>query len=95
VFIVDSGSFAGRTGSFYVPIRIFATFYITGWFGSPCTTSNSSPPTGLPYRKDDSATKGELLGHFVKYVDPSGAGGGSGQCTSTENLGDCIAVLTK
>jgi hypothetical protein len=96
VFIVDSGSFSGRSGSFYVPIRIFATFYITGWNGSPCTTTNTSPPSGqLPYRKDDSAAKGELLGHFVKYVDPSSAGGGSGQCTSTETLGDCIAVLTK
>ncbi len=97
VFIVDSGSFANRTGTFYVPIRIFATFYITGWKGSPCTTTNTSPPSGLPYRTDDSAATGELLGHFVKYVEPPGEGSGSGEgsCTASETLGDCVAVLTK
>jgi hypothetical protein len=94
VFITDGGSLAN--GSTKVPIRAFATFYITGWGAQggedPCTTAGIS--NGLSYAPDDMPGEDQIEGHFVKYVDPSSSGGGSESC-SQNTFGDCIAILTK
>ena len=62
-----------------VPIQNFSTFYVTGFPGDRC---KSDPSTG----------NAEIVGHFIKYINPLGRGG-SGKCTSS--LGECVAVLTR
>ena len=94
VFITDTHLGSGTEA---VPIRAFATFYITGWDGKggedPCTKAGIS--NGLTFAPDDTPGENEIEGHFVKFVDLSSSGGGSGQCTPISTLGDCIAILTK
>lgn len=98
LMVVDYGAFKGLTGgSTKIPVRAFAEFYITGWSGSPCVSSGISS-NGLSYIPDDkpsnASEKNILLGHFVKYVDDSSTGTGSGSCTES-SFGVCIATLTK
>jgi Flp pilus assembly protein TadG len=83
-------------GASEVPIRAFAEFYVTGWSGDPCIGIANGTSNGLAYTKDDNpgSKKGVLLGHFVKYVNSSPTGTGSGSC-SQNAFGNCIAVLTK
>jgi hypothetical protein len=102
LLIVDSSAWVGVTGSnFKTPVRYLATFYVTGWSRSgksadPCT-SGPGISNGLSYTSDDNPGAGVsnvLLGHFVKYVDASSTGTGSGKC-SESSFGDCIVVLTR
>lgn len=63
-----------------VPIQNFAAFYVTGFSGDKCA---SDPKVG----------KAEIVGHFIKYVNPLGIGG-EGKCVAS-SLGECVAVLTR
>jgi Flp pilus assembly protein TadG len=95
VIVTDFGALGN--GSAEVPIRIFATFYVTGWAGDPCIGQAPGVSNGLAYTTDDNpgaANKGVLLGHFVKYVSSLPKGTGSGLC-SQNAFGNCIAVLTR
>ena len=70
----------------------FAAFYVTGWQGNP---GFDNPCQG---NGDDSAARGEIVGHFIKYIQPaSGGGGSSGEpCNlSTNGLGVCVTELTR
>jgi Flp pilus assembly protein TadG len=93
--ITDYGALGN--GTTQVPVRAFATFYVTGWAGDPCIgEANGTSSNGLAYTHDDSpgSNTGVLLGHFVKYVNTSSTGTGSGTC-SQNAFGNCIAVLTR
>jgi hypothetical protein len=83
LFVIPYGSVdaTGKStlGREEVPIQNFATFYATGFPGDPC---KSDPNTG----------NAEVVGHFIKYINPLGRGGES-KCTSS--LGQCVAVLTR
>lgn len=94
VFVVPTGSFQANGSSSDIPVRAIADFYITGWNGSPCTTDG--PSATPPYARDDAAATGEVIGHFVKYVESDVGGGteGSGAC-DLNSINGCIAVLTK
>lgn len=70
----------------YVPIKSFATFYVTGFAGDPCASDDPAPPN---------AGNAWLVGHFIKYVDPNDNGGGSGTLCDSSSLGPCVAVMTK
>jgi hypothetical protein len=98
LMIVDSSAWVGVTGSSTeTPVRAFATFYITGWSGDPCIGQANGVSNGLSYTTDDNPGNGVsnvLLGHFVKYINDSPTGTGSGSC-SESSFGNCIAVLTK
>jgi Putative Flp pilus-assembly TadE/G-like len=95
--ITDYGAL--NNGTKEIPVRIFATFYVTGWAGDPCIGEpNGTSSNGLAYTTDESPTgenpRGVLLGHFVKYVNSVSTGTGSGACSQTA-FGNCIAVLTR
>jgi hypothetical protein len=95
--ITDYGAVRETSGSSAVPIREFATFYVTGWATDPCIKEKNGTSNGLAYTKDDAPQNentGVLLGHFVKYVSSSPTGTGSESCKES-TFGDCIAVLTK
>jgi hypothetical protein len=93
--ITDYGALGN--GASEVPVRAFAAFYVTGWAGDPCISQPNGTSNGLAYTHDDdpgSSNTGVLLGHFIKYVNSSPTGTGSGQCNQN-SFGDCIAVLTR
>lgn len=80
----------GADGSKSAPIQDFATFYVTGWDGDGC---NGQKPK--PSHLDDEAGKGEVVGHFVKYVNTLNAEDGGGQKCAVNSLGECVTVLTR
>ncbi len=81
VFITPYGSFGGSGNQAY-PIQNFAAFYVTGWDGDPCNS-------------DDSAGKDQLVGHFIKYVNPYDPTSGGGQKCTLTSFGNCVTVLTR
>jgi hypothetical protein len=81
VFITPFGTFQG-SGNEVVPVTNFATFYVTGWFSSPCSGDDPVPD------------KGYIVGHFIKYIYRLNNGGGSGELCDFNAFGSCIAVLT-
>ena len=81
VFITPFGTFTG-SGNEVVPVTNFATFYVTGWFSSPCPSDDPVPD------------KGYIVGHFIKYIYRLNNGGGSGELCDFSAFGSCIAVLT-
>jgi hypothetical protein len=82
VFVTPFGTFTG-SGNDTVAVTKFATFYVTGWFSSPCSGDDPVPD------------KGYVVGHFIKYVFILNNGGGSGQLCDFNAFGSCIAVLTE
>ena len=82
VFITPFGTFTG-SGNEVVPVTKFATFYVTGWFSSPCTGDDPVPD------------KGYVVGHFIKYIFTLNEGGGSGELCDFNSFGSCIAVMTE
>jgi hypothetical protein len=72
-------------GTTSVPISGFSAFYITGWGGSanPCQSGT-----------DDPAADGEIVGHFIKYIDTLNDGGTGDVPCDFDAFGRCVAVLT-
>jgi hypothetical protein len=83
VLLTPFGTFQG-SGNASVPVTGFATFYLTGFNGSPCQGND----------EDDVPGKGDIAGHFIKYIDTLTPGSGSTQCDFA-SLGSCTAVLTR
>jgi hypothetical protein len=78
-----------------VPIRTFATFYVTGWdfAGAPdCGVYNATTNPGGNELYAGS-TPGMIWGHWVTYTDPGA--GGSGQPCNFQAFGNCAAVLSR
>jgi Flp pilus assembly protein TadG len=74
------------TASGYVPIVNLAEFYVTGFDKDTCASDDGAP--------SGAANNAWVVGHFIKYVQPSGTGSGSGACVLSQ-FGNCIAVFTK
>ena len=88
LFITQYGAF-DTSGSGTVPVTRFATFYVTGWNGSGGGFPNPCQGNG-----DDTAADGEVVGHFIKYIDTLGTSTGTTLC----NLSDatpCVPVMTQ
>jgi hypothetical protein len=82
VFVTPFGTFTG-SGNEVVPVTNFATFYVTGWFSSPCSGDDPVPD------------KGYIVGHFIKYIYSLNTGGGSDELCDFNAFGSCIAVMTE
>lgn len=82
VFITPFGTFTG-SGNDVVPVTNFATFYVTGWFNSPCANDDPAPDRGY------------IVGHFIKYVFALNSGGGSGELCDVNAFGSCVAAMTE
>jgi hypothetical protein len=83
VFLTPFGTFQS-TGQENVPVTGFATFYVTGWDGS-----RSNCPT------DDPAPSKSIVGHYIKYVQAINDGSAGEELCDIEELGSCVAVLTR
>jgi hypothetical protein len=82
IFLTPFGTFTG-SGNDVIPVTGFATFYVTGWFGSPCAT-------------DDPVTeRGYIVGRFIKYIFTLNEGGAGEELCDFTSIGSCIAVLTE
>jgi len=89
-----------------VPIRNFATFYVTGWDtgGSikkcnlpvPGNPAAMPPPAGgygnEPY-PDTGSSNGAIWGHWIFYTDPNA--GGLGTFCNPSSFGVCAPVLSR
>jgi Putative Flp pilus-assembly TadE/G-like len=80
-------------GTADIPIRGFAVFYVTGWSTGQGGVKGCSNGTNDP--APAGGGKGQLWGHFTSIAVPSGSGTGNGTGCKTNQLGDCIAVLTR
>lgn len=98
VFITPSGSY-DVNGTSGVPIRGFASFYVTGYDGDPCPTKPSGGGVNVPkgaYVGDDPASTGEIVGHFVTQNDtPGGNPDPNPIPCDPAVLGDCVTALVK
>jgi hypothetical protein len=85
---VDFTTQNGTTQNPTIPIRTFATFYVTGWStgqgGVQGCSHNQPPPAG--------AGNGEIWGHWTS-LPVSGSSNGK-QCNFNA-FGDCVAALTR
>lgn len=93
VFITPQDAFAANHGNVTVPIVDFAAFYVTGWQGSgntdnPCQKAGVNPP-------DDPAAKGEIVGHFIKYIDLANPEGAADDPCDFTSLSPCVAAFTR
>jgi hypothetical protein len=84
VFLTPFGSFSG-SGNEVVPVTDFATFYVTGWSGSPCSATDDPIPNN---------DKGTLVGHFIKYVQTLSQGTGTTACDFAA-FGSCVTSMTR
>jgi hypothetical protein len=82
VFLTPFGTFTG-SGNEVVPVTGFATFYVTGWFSSPCSSD------------DPVNDRGYIVGHFIKYIYRLNEGGAGPDLCDFNAFGSCIAVLTE
>jgi hypothetical protein len=82
VFLTPFGSFSG-SGNTVVEVRNFASFYVTGWSGSPCPGDDPVPGNGY------------IVGHFIKFVQGINNGGSDGDLCDQSAFGSCIPVLTE
>jgi hypothetical protein len=89
LMITDFSALDG-SGKTSVPVTNFAAFYITGWQSDKATCSNNQawPFPGTP-------DKGDVWGHFMKYVEPDPDATGEAGCPPPPAITPCTPVLVK
>lgn len=87
MFLTPFGSFSG-SGNDIVPVRAFASFYITGWGGSNNRNADPCNPT-------EPIEKGFLKGYFIKFVKKLNDGGAGSALCNLNDFGTCVAVMTR
>jgi hypothetical protein len=80
-------SYLGGHGSASVPVTGFAEFYIAGWNGKTCGSSNMAWPFSFAEKN------GDIWGYFVKDVIPNGKPGPN-TCDPTA-LTPCVPIMTR
>ena len=96
---VDLAAGAGSPQS-WIPIRKFATFYVTGWDTSinpSCTGNGPNDPTRnepYPVKGKRNAQNGSVWGHWINYEDTLGTPSGQ-LCTLSSSPTNCVPALTR
>jgi hypothetical protein len=88
----DFGSVVGSPQG-WVPVRRFATFYITGWDSSikPQCGDNESFPT----RGKRNSQNAAVWGHWINYLDTAGTPNGQGCPLASVQPINCVPALTR
>jgi hypothetical protein len=89
---IDLAAGAGSPQS-WIPIRKFATFYITGWdpnIQPSCNGVNDPYPT----KGKQNSSNGSVWGHWIIYEDTSGTPNGQ-LCTVSTSPTNCVPALTR
>jgi hypothetical protein len=85
---------ADLTKNSLVPIKNFATFYVTGWDTSGSIPNCSPPGTNEAFPgAGKTSQSGAIWGHWIVYTDPNVVGNGT-FCDPTQ-FGVCASVLTR
>jgi hypothetical protein len=83
----------------WLPIRKFATFYVTGWdsnINPSCTSAGlgSSRNEAFPAKGKRNSQNGAVWGHWISYEDTAGTP--SGQiCVISTSPTNCVPALTR
>jgi len=76
-----------------IPIEDFATFYVTGWNPTGGLSFLFGGPNPCQGHGDDTAPAGDVVGHFINYVNTEGTQVG-GAC-NPNGINQCTATLTR
>lgn len=95
---VDLATGSGQPQA-WVPIRKFATFYVTGW-DSNINPSCTSPSLGMsqneafPTKGKKNSQNGAVWGHWINYEDTAGTPSGQ-LCVPGVTPTNCVPALTR
>jgi Putative Flp pilus-assembly TadE/G-like len=96
--VADFGSVAGSPQG-WVPIRRFATFYITGWDSAvkpQCPSSGQFVGNeAFPLAGKQNSQNAAVWGHWINYSDSAGTGNNQPCDLSSVTPTNCVPVLTR
>jgi hypothetical protein len=94
MIITSTADFATGVGSpqAWLPIRKFATFYVTGWDKNikPQCPGNE----GYPGQNKNNSDNGAVWGHWINYTDTAGTPNGQ-ICVISTSPTNCVPALTR
>jgi hypothetical protein len=94
MIITSTADFASGAGSpqSWLPIRRFATFYVTGWDGGikPQCAGNEA----YPGKNKNNSDNGAVWGHWINYEDTAGTPNGQ-PCVIGTSPTNCVPALTR
>ena len=89
---VDLATGVGKPQA-WIPIRQFATFYVTGW------DSKVLPQCGdneaFPVKGKRNSQNGAVWGHWINYTDPGGITNGQACPVTSTTPVNCVPALTR
>ena len=100
MIITSTADFAAGAGSpqAWLPIRKFATFYVTGWDNSinpQCQAVQAIQATShIPERRKNNSDNGAVWGHWINYEDTAGTPNGQA-CVIGTSPTNCVPALTR
>jgi hypothetical protein len=100
MIVTSTADFASGAGSpqSWLPIRKFATFYVTGWDNSIKPQCPGSPghPGNEPYpgKAKNNSDNGAVWGHWINYEDTAGTPNGQ-TCVIGASPTNCVPALTR
>jgi hypothetical protein len=83
---------------FWVPIRRFATFYVTGWDTSlapHCGTGGAPNNDTFPGKNKNSSDNGAIWGHWITDEDVGGQPDGNPCNTTSIEPVNCVPALVR
>jgi hypothetical protein len=101
MIITSAADFASAAGSpqAWIPIRRFATFYITGWDSGiqpQCPTNGQFVGNDpFPVKGKQNSDNGAVWGHWTNWVDVLGTGNNQTCPTNSPQPVNCVPVLTR
>jgi hypothetical protein len=94
MIITSTADFASGAGSpqSWLPIRKFATFYVTGWDKNikPQCAGNEN----YPGQNKNNSDNGAVWGHWINYTDTAGTPNGQ-VCVISTSPTNCVPALTR
>jgi hypothetical protein len=89
--VADFAAGAGQPQA-WLPIRKFATFYVTGWDKNikPQCAGNEA----YPIKGKQNSDNGAVWGHWINYVDSAGTPNGQ-SCVLGASPTNCVIALTR
>ncbi len=100
MIVTSTADFASVDGSpqGWLPIRKFATFYVTGWDSKikpQCPGSPGHPGNeAYPGKNKNNSDNGAVWGHWINYEDTSGTPNGQ-LCAAGATPTNCVPALTR
>jgi Putative Flp pilus-assembly TadE/G-like len=83
---------AGTAPQYWLPIRKFATFYVTGWDSNVKPSCGNNEP--YPVKGKQNSQNGSVWGHWINYLDSAGTPNGQ-PCVTGASPTNCVIALTR